>query len=169
MFVCKAAKSVPPEVPQNWLFKYYLFFSTPWKKWRPHMGIDASPWTLVRVLSLQWLQICQPQAQCRCLGLVHPAVPQIQRPQTMAHNGGYCAQPPCSKSHGTQASPPSSRCTAHGQGLKSWGGGFIFQKPSLKPPTTVGKGPTMCRRLSKPLIASTLVGGVLVKWDNFYI
>ena len=127
MFVCNTAQSVPPEVPQNWLFKYYLFFSIPWKKWRPHTEIDASPWTLVRVLSLQWLQICQPQAQWRCLGLVYPAVPQIQRPQTMAHNGGYCAQPPRSKSHGTQASPPSSRCTAHGQGLKSWGGGFIFQ------------------------------------------
>ena len=65
--------------------------------------------------------------------------------------------------------PPSSRCTAPGQGLKSWGGGFIFQKLGLKPPTTVGKGPTVCRMLSKPLIASTLVGGVSVKWDNFYI
>ena len=65
--------------------------------------------------------------------------------------------------------PPSSRCTAHGQGLKSWGGGFIFQKLGLKPPTTVGKGPTVCRRLSKPLIASTLVREFSVKWDNFYI
>ena len=34
-------------------------------------------------------------------------------------HGGYCAQPPCSKSHGKQASPPSSRCTVHAQGVKS--------------------------------------------------
>ena len=69
--------------------------------------------------------------------MVHPAVPQIQRPQTMAHNGGYCAQPPRSKSHGTQASPPSSRGTVHGQGLKSWGDGFIRQEFCLAPPTAV--------------------------------
>ena len=39
---------------------------------------------------------------------------------------GYCAQPPHPKSHGKQASPPSSGGTVHGPGLKSWGGGFIW-------------------------------------------
>ena len=38
---------------------------------------------------------------------------------------GYCAQPPRFKSQGTQASPPSSMCMVHAQGVKSWGGRFI--------------------------------------------
>jgi nitronate monooxygenase len=37
--------------------------------------------------------------------------------------------------------------------------GFIFQKSGLKPPTSVGKDPTVRRRRSKPLNPSTLVGG----------
>ena len=36
---------------------------------------------------------------------------------------------------------------------------FIFQKSGLKPPTSVGKDPTVRRRRSKPLNPSTLVGG----------
>ena len=36
---------------------------------------------------------------------------------------------------------------------------FIFQKSGLKPPTSVGKDPTVRRRRSKPLNLSTLVGG----------
>jgi hypothetical protein len=36
---------------------------------------------------------------------------------------------------------------------------FIFQKSGLKPPTSVGKDPTVRRRRSKPLNHSTLVGG----------
>ena len=39
------------------------------------------------------------------------------------------------------------------------GGFFIFQKSGLKPPTSVGKDPTVRRRRSKPLNPSTLVGG----------
>ena len=35
---------------------------------------------------------------------------------------------------------------------------FIFQKSGLKPPTSVGKDPTVRRRRSKPLNPSTLVG-----------
>ena len=34
-----------------------------------------------------------------------------------------------------------------------------FQKSGLKPPTSVGKDPTVRRRRSKPLNPSTLVGG----------
>jgi len=40
---------------------------------------------------------------------------------------------------------------------------FIFQKSGLKPPTSVGKDPTVRRRRSKPLNPSTLVGGGSVK------
>jgi hypothetical protein len=36
---------------------------------------------------------------------------------------------------------------------------FIFQKSGLKPPTSVGKDPTMRRRRFKPLNPSTSVGG----------
>ena len=36
---------------------------------------------------------------------------------------------------------------------------LIFQKSGLKPPTSVGKNPTVRRRRSKPLHPSTLVGG----------
>ena len=36
---------------------------------------------------------------------------------------------------------------------------FIFQKSGLKPPTSVGKDPTVRRGRSKPLNPSTLVGG----------
>ena len=36
---------------------------------------------------------------------------------------------------------------------------FIFQKSGLKPPTSVGKDPTVRRWRSKPLNPSTLVGG----------
>ena len=36
---------------------------------------------------------------------------------------------------------------------------FIFQKSGLKPPTSVGKDPTVRRRRSIPLNPSTLVGG----------
>ena len=46
-------------------------------------------------------------------------------PRTMIR-GGYCAQPPRSKSHGTQAGPSFWRGTVHAQGVKSWGGGFIW-------------------------------------------
>ena len=40
---------------------------------------------------------------------------------------------------------------------------FIFQKTGLKPPTSVGKDPTVRRRRSKPLNPSTLVGGGSVR------
>ena len=36
---------------------------------------------------------------------------------------------------------------------------LIFQKSGLKPPTSIGKDPTVRRRRSKPLNPSTLVGG----------
>ena len=47
---------------------------------------------------------------------------------------------------------------------------FIFQKSGLKPPTSVGKDPTVRRRRSKPLNPSTLVGGgsVCVEHQNTY-
>jgi len=40
--------------------------------------------------------------------------------------GGYCAQPPRSKSHGKQARPPSSMCMVNAQGGKSWVDRFIW-------------------------------------------
>ena len=40
---------------------------------------------------------------------------------------------------------------------------LIFQKSGLKPPTSVGKDPTVRRRRSNPLNPSTLVGGGSVK------
>ena len=51
--------------------------------------------------------------------------------------GGYCAQPPRFRKHGTQASPPSSGCTVHAQGVKSWGVRFIGTEFCLAPPTAV--------------------------------
>jgi len=47
----------------------------------------------------------------------------------------------------------------HKTSLKYPDGNFIFQKSGLKPPTSVGKDPTVRRRRSKPLNPSTLVGG----------
>ena len=45
--------------------------------------------------------------------------------RTAEHDlGGYCIQPPRSKSQGKQASHPSSGCTVDALGLKSWGGSF---------------------------------------------
>ena len=44
---------------------------------------------------------------------------------------------------------------------------FIFQKSGLKPPTSVGKDPTVRRRRSKPLNPSTLVGGGSVLFNDF--
>ena len=40
----------------------------------------------------------------------------------------------------------------------------VRQKSGLKPPTSVGKDPTVRRRRSKPLNPSTLVGGGSVLW-----
>jgi hypothetical protein len=40
-------------------------------------------------------------------------------------DGGYCAQPPRFCLDGGKASPPSSGCTVHAQGIKSWVGGII--------------------------------------------
>ena len=47
-------------------------------------------------------------------------------------------------------------------------GPFIFQKSGLKPPTSVGKDPTVRRRRSKPLNPSTLVGGGSVFVQLFF-
>jgi hypothetical protein len=47
---------------------------------------------------------------------------------------------------------------------------FIFQKSGLKPPTSVGKDPTVRHRRSKPLNPSTLVGGgsIQLETDFFF-
>jgi hypothetical protein len=101
--------------------------------------------------------------------------------RTTHHNlGGYCAQPPRFQSHSTQASPPFKRGRATRRGFRvgvvdsfEWGFVwvisyntyiFIFQKSGLKPPTSVGKDPTVRRRRSKPLNPSTLVGGGSVNY-----
>ena len=51
----------------------------------------------------------------------------ISRLRGMDHKGTAISPNPRFQSHGTQASPPSSRRTVQGRGLKSWGGGFIWE------------------------------------------
>ena len=51
--------------------------------------------------------------------------------------GVTAPKPPRCKSRGKRCSLPSSGCTVHAQGIKSWGGAFIWDEFCLAPPTAV--------------------------------
>ena len=82
-------------------------------------------------------------------------------PCQLPPSGGYCTQPPRSKSHGKQASPLQAGARSNRRGLRvglisSFGGSFVWMRSQLDPMPPISSHVLRTRRLPWPRLISSL-------------